>query len=973
MAQEPVFRFLALRQPRKKSSPQKKVKGTKLVDFAVTAKLPPLAQHTASIPPGRRTEEIVTRAALQARASERYVRGIDGLPLDLRPLFDWADRNGQTAGSELDLAAFVKDAYDRTASQLGESEPFGETAERLAETIYVDALLDADEEEPGRDDIVRAIKLLHLVREVAEDPAALGGEETLNDHLARMAVAIPDPEIHRPAPADPPMLPPEPEEPAETTKRREELRRLVEARDELEAVLDRQDAVEGKAESSSDATGTVSAGAERTVTAPAARTRSLSIRRRKLVLSRGASEGLSEGTRSTLAAMKMDLQSADPRSVLTALENRIAHTAAALPGPRASSQILAFGGLTIDRRRFMSSRANAVGKVDLAAVQKEEPKFNAGVGDLLLVKQNLKAYELGDFAHVENVMMGEAREREHRRLNVREETTTLETEREKQTDRDLQTTDRNEMLNESSSTVKSHFGLESGTEISASYGPVAKISASLKVGFSTDLEVTQKKAVKSSREATEKITEKLREKVREERKVRVLEETEEKNKHKFDNTVEPKGHIRGIYRWLNKVYDAQVYNYGQRMMVEFIVPEPAAFFLWAVIEGAGDDAGIPKPEPPEFEGKPLEARHLTAGNYQRYLADYGVTGAKPYPAAARYLSWFTSKDETDQDSEGGNVQRASKLSIPEGYKAARATVEAHGVYTTEDRVMFFLVGGHEVADGWANIAPQVAGEISVGLFTFGFTSFVGTVDIECVRTNHAVEQWQLETFDAIMEGYERRKTAYEDKLAQLEIQKGPQIFGRNPLENQRIAYDELKKLVIMLFTGQPTIHTNMVTGDEPVLHLKNTHHVAPQIRFFENAFEWTNMTWVLYPYFWGRKAGWNDSLRISDADPDFAAFLRAGAARVQVPVRPGFEKAVAYFAKTRKIWNGNDAPMIGDDLYVAIIDEITEKLGKLDENTPYDPVSKPWEVIVPTTLVMVQDPDQIQGIRDSLTGEDVQP
>jgi hypothetical protein len=177
----------------------------------------------------------------------------------------------------------------------------------------------------------------------------------------------------------------------------------------------------------------------------------------------------------------------------------------------------------------------------------------------------------------------------------------------------------------------------------------------------------------------------------------------------------------------------------------------------------------------------------------------------------------------------------------------------------------------------------------------------------------------------------------------------------------------------MLFTGQPKIVTNNYKGQEPVLNLKNTFHVAPQIRFFENCFEWTNMTYVLYPYFWGRKAGWTDALRISDADPDFAAFLRAGAARVQVPVRPGFEKAAAYFAKTGKIWNGNDAPMIGDDLYVAIIDEITEKLGKLNEDTPYDPVSKPWEVIVPTNLVMVQDPDEIKAIRDSLADEEMQP
>ncbi len=35
-------------------------------------------------------------------------------------------------------------------------------------------------------------------------------------------------------------------------------------------------------------------------------------------------------------------------------------------------------------------------------------KFEAGVGDLLIVRQRLKAYELADFAHTENVLIGEA-------------------------------------------------------------------------------------------------------------------------------------------------------------------------------------------------------------------------------------------------------------------------------------------------------------------------------------------------------------------------------------------------------------------------------------------------------------------------------------------------------------------------------------------------------------------------------------
>jgi hypothetical protein len=99
------------------------------------------------------------------------------------------------------------------------------------------------------------------------------------------------------------------------------------------------------------------------------------------------------------------------------------------------------------------------------------------------------------------------------------------------------------------------------------------------------------------------------------------------------------------------------------------------------------------------------------------------------------------------------------------------------------------------------------------------------------------------------------------------------------------------------------------------------------VRFFENAFEWDNMLYVCYPHFWGRRARWVSALNLTDSDPDFAAFLRAGAARVQVPVRPGFERAVAYYAQTKQIWEGNDVPVVGDSTYVPIIDEITENLG----------------------------------------------
>ena len=58
------------------------------------------------------------------------------------------------------------------------------------------------------------------------------------------------------------------------------------------------------------------------------------------------------------------------------------------------------------------------------------------------------------------------------------------------------------------------------------------------------------------------------------------------------------------------------------------------------------------------------------------------------------------------------------------------------------------------------------------------------------------------------------------------------------------------------------------------------------VRFFEQAFEWNNLTYLFYPYFWGRKSRWLDVFPLDDPDPQFRDFLRAGSARVPARGRP---------------------------------------------------------------------------------------
>ena len=118
----------------------------------------------------------------------------------------------------------------------------------------------------------------------------------------------------------------------------------------------------------------------------------------------------------------------------------------------------------------------------------------------------------------------------------------------------------------------------------------------------------------------------------------------------------------------------------------------------------------------------------------------------------------------------------------------------------------------------------------------------------------------------------------------------------------------------------------------------------PYVRFFEQAFEWEHIVYFYYPYFWGWKGAWSKRMLLDDTDPDFADFLRAGAARVVFPVRPGFEPAVIHYLETGEIWNGGPPPDISSSLYVPIVTEIAEA-----EQRPGDEVAvgDPWLVTLP--------------------------
>jgi hypothetical protein len=221
-----------------------------------------------------------------------------------------------------------------------------------------------------------------------------------------------------------------------------------------------------------------------------------------------------------------------------------------------------------------------------------------------------------------------------------------------------------------------------------------------------------------------------------------------------------------------------------------------------------------------------------------------------------------------------------------------------------------------------------------------------------------LQTWQLATYNAIVEAYNQQKAAYEAQLAAHEISQGVVISGNNPDQNRRIEQEELKRGSLTLFTDQhfadfDATLVNVAPHGYPEFDVTEAMEEARYIQFFEQAFEWDKMSYLFYPYFWGRKEDWAVNNQLSDTDPQFADFLKAGSARVLVPVRRHYEQPIIYYLRSGEIWNGGEMPTINNELYVSIVDEMMAAADADLANAI--PMGEPWEIKLPTELVKLQE------------------
>ncbi|MBW3520682.1 hypothetical protein [Chryseobacterium sp. NKUCC03_KSP] len=594
---------------------------------------------------------------------------------------------------------------------------------------------------------------------------------------------------------------------------------------------------------------------------------------------------------------------------------------------------------------------------------------NIGVADYLKVEQSTYCYVEGDVAHIENIMAREYKERSTRRLKRSESQTTKSSESEKEKLTDTTSTERYEMQSEISKIMQESkdFAAQAGVTANWKMGDSASFGAYANASYAThnSKEESNRQAVTEAKDITARALDRIVTKVKEERIDKVLEEYEENNKHGFDNT-KGSSHVVGVYRWVDKVVKNQIYNYGKRMMFEFMIPEPAKLHT----------LGIKMIDEAEKLVKPIDPRESLTNKMENFTSLNGLTGETilkfwsgkynvaidKMPEDILYIGKAFSNTVGDsvRDSEWDEaIAGSAEIQVPEGYVsiAARGFIQSGG----ENTLGHYLRIGGEFMDGTEVSVKNFYPSIPVSFSTIASHAVDVNTTVKCQLTPEAKNAWLQSTFNKIIEAYQVEMDKYNQALAEAKAL-GVQIKGSNPgfyrkientiLRRNCISYMITQNTNLELTFGKGKYHNNgYSSGEETFLNTDikvdaKLDQYAAFVKFIEQAFEWDIMSYYFYPYYWGNREKWAAMYQFDDNDPTFRAFMQSGMARVIVTVRPGFEEAVRHFLATGQIWNGGEVPVIDDPLFLSIVDEMRSALGKKQ--------GEPWREKIPTSLTILQ-------------------
>ena len=592
-----------------------------------------------------------------------------------------------------------------------------------------------------------------------------------------------------------------------------------------------------------------------------------------------------------------------------------------------------------------------------------------GIADYKKVVTEICTYRAGEVAHIENIMAGETREKVTTKTHKSEITQTDSQEQESEKISDTISTERFEMQSEIAKMQQEQKSLDAYANVQAG-GAGWSLDAGASYATNTSKEESNRQAVIQAKEQTERAMERIVNRVKTEKTVKITNEFIEANKHRFENLSNP-NNVSGVFRFINAVYKNEIQNYGKRLMYEFMIPQPSKLHRLGLESVKENVLEIKKPIDPRSIIDFDNFEKLNATNYQKLVSDYNAQNVKIYPAEFKTIGkTFSGAKASDNEVFEQNYE----LPIPDGYKTI--TLDA-SIYGTTDRdgsqlhSFAWVVGNRKDADDGLPLnkdrvyttttLAEFTDKISISLHSLNYVGINFSFTIKCQITAQAISNWRKDTYEAIINGYEEQLRIFNEKQA-IKKSEGIKILDSNPLFYRQTEQLILRKNCISYLidnTNQNTARRfglktyNTAMNDSDITFFNHQVDVSQKMddyssfaKFMEQAFEWNLMSYNFYPFYWGNNQEWDKLYQFETNDPTYRAFMQSGMARVVVTVKPGFENAIMHFMAFGQIWNGGQLPVLGNPLYISIVDELKEQEYTIEDV---------WETVVPTNLVALQE------------------
>lgn len=486
-------------------------------------------------------------------------------------------------------------------------------------------------------------------------------------------------------------------------------------------------------------------------------------------------------------------------------------------------------------------------------------------------------------------------------------------------------------LSQTSREEQSHqMAFSASLTASGNFGMVS-IGTNLGLNLNTQTQRHEEFSSKRSRDLTRRAS--SRAKKEQKTTFRMLSATETETTNFRELTNNATDAVRWDFHRIVRAWEVSLYRYGIRLTYDLTIPEPGSYLLRHYKEIERLETEIERPPTiPNVTG-------LTPESWDRWQAMYNM----PIEAPPRNVE--ISGAQVVNYGGANNTLTAStvELIIPDGYYIDDTSC------TADPAIDAYKDDNNTRISRTDMLTTRNRGRLHdrkvTGTFSWQFTTWwyhdpnQGAAATASIRATakplpQTIETWRNKAFTMLVDTIRARHEETRAELTRKVESIRRYLAQYGTLDLRRLEREELMKGVLRWILGpqfnfypsdlpqnlqalQAGITSDIESGPDnerfPGLYTATTGAISNRevwqavlqhgriIAFLHHAIEWENISYILYPYFWTNHDRWHFKQQLQHVDDQHWQFLRAGAARVVLTIRPGFEEAWMQFADTGEI------------------------------------------------------------------------